>query len=41
MLSQILIALPANLAEIESLVRNQVPESIHLDYKRTVRLERD
>ncbi len=28
-----MIALPANFAEIESFVRNQVPESIHLDYK--------
>jgi hypothetical protein len=28
-----MIALPASLAEIESLVRNQIPESIHLDYK--------
>lgn len=28
-----MIALPASLADIESLVRNQVPESIHLDYK--------
>jgi hypothetical protein len=34
-----MIALPANLAEIESLVRNQVPESIHLDYKASPALD--
>jgi hypothetical protein len=28
-----MIPLPSNIAEIESLVRNQIPESIHLDYK--------
>ena len=34
-----MIALPANLADVESLVRNQVPESIHLDYKASPALE--
>ena len=34
-----MIALPANLADIESLIRNQVPESIHLDYKASPALE--
>lgn len=34
-----MIALPANFAEIELLVRNQVPESIHLDYKASPALD--
>lgn len=34
-----MIALPANLADLESLVRNQVPESIHLDYKASPALD--
>jgi hypothetical protein len=34
-----MIALPANLADIDSLVRNQVPESIHLDYKASPALD--
>src|SRR5687767_15188252 len=34
-----MIALPTNLADIESLVRNQLPESIHLDYKASPALD--
>jgi hypothetical protein len=34
-----MIELPTNLADIESLVRNQVPESIHLDYKASAALD--
>jgi hypothetical protein len=37
--SQNMITLPTNLTDIESLVHNQVPESIHLDYKASPALD--